>query len=185
MDNNYVAPVDHGVLSTTGSVAIGSAAQGVKAAANTWGVTTVTTAVIGGALGALVIGGIAALTPIGFVGVAILGGLGALGGAAAGGITGGTTIAPFLAAIGGAFGLAKGGVDAFDQVKAEKGAANVMQAQVAAYKAQAQAQAYAAANDNKYNFPAHGSAMNPALASIQADSAQAMGSVAAQGLQRA
>jgi hypothetical protein len=104
-----------------------------------------------------------------------------LAGVAGGGLVGGAVAflaAPIAAIVGGGHGA----VQATKRVAMENGAAKELAAQVEIYKAQAQS----ASNDNnKYNFPAQGSAMNPAMASIQADSAQAFGPVAGQSLQRA
>ena len=179
-DTNNVAPVNHGVLSTTGTVAIGTAGGAIKSTLKValWCIGIGVVVGVLAATGVLPIasmasGGVASAfwgTMLKVVaGTVVGGGLGAV--VAAG-------LAPFAAT----FGAGKGALNASHRVSQEKGAANVLQAQVSAYQAQAQA---AAANDNKYNFPAQGSPMNPAMASIQADSAQGFGPVAGQGLQRA
>ena len=170
MDNMNVAPIDHGVLSTTGSVAAGAVGSGIKNGAIGWGIGTIGSALIGGLIGAFGFGAILTSWPV-------------LLGVVAGGLIGSTIVGPFIGAIGASVGAVTGSAHALNQVKAEKGAASVLQAQVAAY--QAQTQAYAPANDNKYSLPEQGSAMNPASASIQADGAQTFGPINAQGLQRA
>jgi hypothetical protein len=165
-DMNNVAPVNHGVLSTTGNVALGAAGGALKTGFTSAALWTIGATVIGGGVAALI-----ALSPLAI-------GLGIVGGGILGLFTSG-----FAGVIGSAIGGVKGASRSVQRVNAEQGAANVLQAQVAAYQAQAMAQA--PANDNKYNFPAQGSAMNPAMASIQADSAQGFGPIAGQGLQRA
>lgn len=95
-------------------------------------------------------------------------------------------------------GFFTGGAKAAEQVNQEKGAAQAMQAQVEAYKAQAAAEAMTFAanaraqqqpapaaqpvatcpitiNANKYNLPEQGSPMNPAPATIQCRTAQGQG----------
>lgn len=158
-----VAPVDHGVLSSTGAVVTGTA-TGIFSSVGKTAMYT-----IGGfaLLGLLVGSGFlpaafGLLAPIlgpsaGSVGSTILYtlGFGALGVGAS------VVAAPVAGLIGGS----KGATNAVHRVSAEKGAANAVQAQVAAYKAQAQAEAaIASANaaSAKYNFPAQGDAMNPA-----------------------
>lgn len=172
MQNEYAAPVDHGVLSATGAVAAGTVGGGLKSGFKTalW-----------------TIGGFATVGLL--IGTGILPGLLALGGATAGvwpvigytlgGAALGAALSPFTGTLGAMFGAGKGALNAAQRVSDEKGASQAMQAQVAVY----QAQAMAASNDNKYNFPPQGSAMNPAgttIGSIQRD-----GVMAGQQLQRA
>ncbi len=183
-NNNYVAPVDHGILSSTGAVAGGAAVGFLKN-----GLTTLAWCVgIGIVVGALAATGVLPMASLFGGGELAAGFLPLIGkilvGSAVGGLAG-TAVGMVGGTITSAVGAVTGAGRALDQVKAEKGAANVVQAQVAAYRAQAQAQAYAAANDNsnKYNFPVHGSAMNPAMASIQADSAQNDGPINGRNLQ--
>lgn len=182
MDNMNVAPINHGVVSATGTVAAGTAGGFVKSGLKTmaWFIG------IGAVVGALAMTGLLPLGAI-FTGSAGAGGaiastLGFLGNAALGGLLGGTVASlvsiPF-GGIGAAFGALKGGSHAYRQVKLEQGAANAMQAQVAVY----QAQAIAASNDNKYNFPAQGTQFNQAGSTVNA--MQADGRVDGMQLQRA
>jgi hypothetical protein len=102
-----------------------------------------------------------------------------------GGALVGLLTSPFAGVIGGAVGGLLGAGKSVNRVSAEKGAANALQAQVSAYKAQAQAEAIAASNDNqKYDsFPAQGSPMNQAGTTV--NSMQADGRVSGMQLQRA
>src|SRR6185369_5969483 len=92
MDNGYIAPVDHGVLSTTGSVAVGT----VGGAARSIGKTALWCIGIGAAVGLLWATGllpaaVAALTPAAGTGAAgaSLGSLGTwIGGTVAGAVVG-------------------------------------------------------------------------------------------------
>lgn len=171
MANEYVAPINHGVASTVATTAGGIATGGLK-----------------GGIGGWLLGGLIPLVAAG-VGIAFIGFATApaiLGSIAVGAI--GLVSSYFGSTVGGAIGAGvgswKGGSRAIDQVKIEKGAATELQAQVDAYKYQALANARAS-NDNRYNFAAQGTAMNAAAPQIDASSAQTMGTVAAQQLQRA
>lgn len=182
MDNMNVAPINHGVVSATGTVAAGTAGGFIKGGLKTmaWFI------LVGGVVGALAMTGILPLGGL-FVGSAAAGGaiastLGFLGNAALGTVLGGAVASLIAIPFGGisaALGALKGGSHAYQQVKLEQGAANVMQAQVAAY----QAQAIAASNDNKYNLPAQGTRFNQADTNISA--MQADGRVNGVQLQRA
>ena len=75
----------------------------------------------------------------------------------------GVPAALVAAPLAGLVGGGKGAIHATHRVSAEKGAANAVQAQVAAYQAQAQAEAIAAsAPAAKYDFPPQGAPMNQA-----------------------
>lgn len=172
-NNDYVAPVDHGVLSATGSVALGTAGGAVKS----FGKTMLWSIGICAAAGAILAATFASGGTLGVISGPLLAGLGGgIGGAILGLIPG-----SFLGPITGLFGAGKGALETHQRVSQEKGLAQSMKMQVAAY----QAQAMAANNDNKYNFPAQGSAMNPASTRIMADLAQDMGTLQGQQLQRA
>lgn len=178
------APVNHGVLSSTGNVVGGTVVGGVKSGVKTYITTTLVCAALAAGITLLSIatGGVSGFFALGtvsnVVGQTLL--FGTLGG-----LVGAAVIAPFTSIFGGLFGAVKGGSDAADRVRNEKGAANVVQAQVAAYKAQAQAEALGASNDNqRYNsFPAQGSPMNQAGSTVNA--MQADGRVDGMHLQRA
>ena len=141
-DMNNVAPVNHGVLSATGNVAVGTVGGAVSSALKValWcigigvvvGVLAATgvlpiAAAVGGAGG----GGVASAfwgTMLKVVaGTVVGGGLGAVLAA---------VLSPFAAT----FGAGKGAINASHRVSQEKGAANVLQAQVSTYQAQAQAE---------------------------------------------
>ncbi len=175
-----VAPVNHGVMSTTGSVALGTAGGALKSV----GKVAMWCIGIGAALGVMASLGwlgsiVGALTLDG----AITGGisigkvlLGLVGGAAVG-----TGAAALLSVPSAVIGASKGAAQSHERVMAEKGAAHQMQAelQVARY------QAMAASNDNKYNLPEQGAAMNMAMPKIEASSIERSGTLAEQQLQRA
>lgn len=188
MEENYAAPIRHSGLSAAGSTAAGAVGGGLKTGLKTYGTTVIATAVIGAVLGVLIATGGFGLFAVGtgMLGTAFWGGI---GGGLLGGLGGALVIGPFAGMFGGLFGAAKGGSHAAHRVREETGAAQVLDAQVQAYQAQALAgqsapmNIYAPSNDNKYNFPAPGTPMNPALASIQADSVQNQGRLGAQQLQ--
>lgn len=179
-DYGYVAPVDHGVLSSVGSVTTGVLGGAAKAFGKTmlW--------VVGGAaaLGFLWAGGIfaaagalmsgagltTALANIG-IGSGVLGALGM-------GVLG-TVVGSFTGAFTGVYGAGKGVLDAKDRVSMEKGQARAMEMQMAAY------QSMAAANDKNYGFPPQGHAKNPATASLDGSSLAYDGTMAGRQLARA
>lgn len=162
MEQQNVAPVDHGVLSATGNVALGTAGG----AASSMGKTAlyaiggfallgflVGTGALGGALALFGTGAGSVLSTIGYT----------LGFGAFLGVPAALVAAPLAGLVGGG----KGAINATHRVSAEKGAANAVQAQVAAYQAQAQAEAIAAAASAqapaaKYDFPPQGAPMNQA-----------------------
>lgn len=159
MEQQNVAPVDHGLFSATGNVALGTAGG----AASSMGKTAlyaiggfaflgflVGTGALGGALALFGSGAGSVLSTIGYT----------LGFGAFLGVPAALVAAPLAGLVGGG----KGAVHATHRVSAEKGAANAVQAQVAAYQAQAQAEAIAAsaAPTAKYDFPPQGAPMNPA-----------------------
>lgn len=172
MEQQNVTPVNHGVLSSTGTVAIGTAggaAKGAVKAGAGWIVgLTVLGSIVGAGIFTLATGGVGGLLP------AIMFG-------ATGGLVTGIFSSPFAGVIGAAVGGVMGAGKSVRQVSAEKGAANTVKAQVAVY--QAQAEAMAASNDNKYQFPPQGSRMNQAGSTVNA--MQADGRVDAMQLQRA
>ncbi len=178
-NNEYVAPVNHGVLSATGNVAVGTVGGALKSTAK-----MIMWCVGGGAvLGVLAFTG---LLPLGAIAGA-LGSTGAwslvgniVGGTVVGGLIG-ATIAAVASPIAAVFGAGKGVLNSAERVSQEKGAARMMEAQMAVYQAQAAAQGNGA---SKYNFPAQGSSMNPASARIQNDSVQNFGAMNAPELQR-
>ncbi len=142
MENMNVAPIDHGIASASVTT-VSEAGRGTFNGFKTGGLWV----------------GLA--SAVGF-GVAAFSGVGALGLIALGIAGIGATL--FSAGAGSVIGAAKGTYNGVNRVRQEQGAANVMQAQVAAY----QAQAIAAANDNKYNFPAQGSQFNEAGSTVNA-----------------
>lgn len=171
-----VAPVNHGVMSTTGSVALGTAGGALKSV----GKVAMWCIGIGAAVG--LVWGAGLLPVVGLAGSFSLpaGFWSGIGGALLG-VLGGGVAAVGLAPLAGALGAGKGALESHERVMAEKGAAQQMQAelQVARY------QAMAASNDNKYNLAAQGSAMNPAASQIQLKSVQMDGPISGTQLHRA
>ena len=171
MQNDYVAPVDHGVLSSTGNVAIGTVGGAMK----TFGKVALWCLGIGAVLGGL--GGAGVLTPI-FAAIGSVGGVEiglttakVIGGTLLG-LAGGGLAAAFLSVPSALFGAGKGAVNTSERVSQEKGAARAMEMQLAAY------QSMAANNESKYNLPAQGSRMNPAMAQIDGSTLNRAGTVA-------
>ena len=171
-DFETINPVKHGVFSTAGNVGGGIFGGGVMSMSKTvlWGLG------IGAAVGSALLVTLA-------IGTFSTGGLlfaGTVGAVSGGGI--GTLVGALVSPLTGLFGATKGGFEARDRVRMENGAARVMEAQMQLMRAQAM---NPAVNDNKYNFAAQGSAMNPASTRIQADSALAIGTLQSQQLARA
>ena len=181
-------PINHSTISAAGATVAGAGAGAIKSSLYSVAAWFVGLTAVGALVGfAIATGGIGAagiagfLTSGGFLGTAIGGIVGLVGAAA-------TWYVPAIA--GGGYGAISGGSRAATRVDNERGAATVLQAQVDAFKAQAEAVASApkyAANDNKYNLPPQGDAMNPASAKINtgADNAQLQGALANAELQRA
>lgn len=182
MQNEMPNPVNHGVLSTTGTVAAEAGAGGLKgmlggavaipafigAGAGIWalysGVTTVlaaAAAVPAGAVGAAAAAATAgAITTgiLGAIGTAALWTLGTTAVVAIGGTFLG--IIPAIAGLGAIFGLAKGASNGASRVSQEQGAANQMSAQISAMQAQAAMAMSAPVPENKYNLPPRTSSLN-------------------------
>jgi hypothetical protein len=199
-NDEQIIPVRHSTLSGVGSTAAGTVGGAVKGSIKAAALWIVGFAVVGALLSVMITtGALPAILGMELAKVAAVEAgkvtLGSIVGSAA--ITGicagvvGALTSGFPAVFGGLFGGVKGGAHAAERVSKEKGAATVLDAQVAAYQAQSgigQTNVYTAplaTNDNKYNFPAQGSSMNMAGSSIQADSAQNLGLVDGQQLQRA
>jgi hypothetical protein len=194
MEQKYVAPIDHGVVSATATTAFEASKSGLKGMVK--GLFSGT--IIGGAL-AGELAGILSLT----AGIASLGALGTtatIGGVLLGAVSSTLTFAaigatvgtlamflPFISgpllALGMGIGLVKGTSRGVERVSQERGAANELNAQVAAYQAQAMAQAPANDNKDKYGFAPQGSHMNPAGSTVSA--MQADGTLAGQQLSAA
>lgn len=159
-NNDYVAPIDHGALSATGSVAVGTAGGAVKSIGKTalWCIAIGAAVGLTGGLGLL--SGLAAESGAGLV-IGAKAIFGALAGALGGGV-----VAAGLAPIVGAVGAGKGAMDSHKRVNMERGAAREMQAQLSAYRA-------VAASQPAYNpYPQQGTQYNPAgncIAGIQND----------------
>jgi len=180
-NDGYVAPVNHGVLSATGSVAVGAAGGALKSFGKTmlWvagGIAAVTFLAAGGffaAGGALVSGaGLAAAAGNISVGTGLLSGL-------LSGLFVGVPVAAFTGAFSGIFGAGKGALEAKERVSMEKGTARAMEMQLAAY------QSMAAANEKTYNLPAQGTRYNAAPSQINASSVNRTGTMVEQQLARA
>ena len=180
-DVGYVAPVDHGVLSSAGSVTTGFLGGAAKAFGKTmlWvagGIAAFTFLYAGGFFAA-------ASTLLSGAGLAAAGGqisagVGLISSLLVGGLIG-VPVAAFTGAFSGVVGAGKGAIDAKNRVAMEKGAARSMEMQLEAYNAMT------ASNDNKYNLPQQGSRMNPAMAQIDASTADRNGTMVGQQLARA
>jgi hypothetical protein len=166
-NNEYVAPVDHGVLSSTGSVAVGTAGGILKSVGKMALWTVGICSLIGAAIGvSLATGG------AGFLAGPIAAGFGG----ALLGVIPGALAAVFLSGPTAMVGAGKGASNAYERVSMEKGMAHSMQMQV---------QAARAMNDNrKYDFPQQGSPMNQASSNVQASSIESLGQMAGQNLAR-
>ncbi len=171
MQDETIMPVRHTTLSGVGATTAGTVGGAATGALKGY----LGTMLVAGALGAVGLAfAFAGAGLLGIIGGAVLG-FG--GGAAVSAFIGG----PLVATINGLVGGVKGGLNSAERVYHEKGTATIMDAQVAAAYAQQAAAANININtgaygaDNKYNFPAHGSAMNQASSSIQASTAEAQG----------
>lgn len=186
-DVGYVAPVDHGVLSSAGSVTTGFLGGAAKAFGKTMMWVVGGAALIGflwgggffAAAGSLLAGSTAASSGVLATALSNISvGWGLVSGIA-GGLFVGAPIGAVTSAFTGAYGAGKGALDAKNRVSMEKGQARAMEMQLEAYRSMA------AANDNKYNLPAQGTRMNPAMAQIDAASADRSGTLVGQQLARA
>ncbi len=196
MQNEMPTPVDHGVLSATGTVAAEAGSSGLKGmlggalalpvitgglfglTALYWNVSTLLAGAT--AVGSTMTAGAIATGALSAVGwAAVFTGIGAVVSLAAI-----TTVIPAIAGLGAIFGLAKGASRGAGRVSQEQGAANTLQAQVSAMQAQAMAMNAAPVDARpKYNFPPQGDMMNPAGSSIS--NVQRDGVIADRGLQLA
>lgn len=178
MQNETINPVRHSTLGTVSGTTLGAVGGGLKSGAKTLGYLAIGGAVIGGLIGAGVFGAVGvggwaiAQTLAGVVGGGLVGGLAGL----------------FAAPIAGGIGAVTGGSRAATRIREEKGAANMLDAQLSAYQAQALASQQAttiyaptAANNN---YPS-ASTMNQAGSQIQAATAQDLGTINGMQLQRA
>lgn len=183
MSNETINPIPHSALGTVSGTTLGAVGGGLKGVGKALLYGVALGAIIGGAWGVGLLGFAATAAGIsgGTVGWTVLG---VLGGGLLGGVLG-TAVAPAT----GIIGTVKGGSNAASRIRAEKGAANMVDAQLQAYQAQAYAAAAApttvyaptAANNNY----ATASTMNQAGTKIQADSAQDLGTINGMQLQRA
>ena len=172
--DDMVVPVHHSTISGVSATAVGGIKGAIKGGIGGYLTTTLLCVAAGAAICA------------GPMGWSLLPGI--IGGGFLGGLAATVVIAPTVGTLTSIIGAARDGSHAAHRVYLEKGSATMLDAQVAASQAQAsmQTNVYAGPGaDNKYNFPAQGSALNPALSSVQADSAQAQGVVSGQQLQRA
>jgi hypothetical protein len=180
-NDGYVAPVNHGVLSATGSVAVGAAGGALKSFGKTmlWvagGIAAVTFLAAGGffAAGTALVSGAGLAAAAGNISV----GSGLVAGLLTGGLIG-VPVAAFTGAFTGIFGAGKGAIEAKNRVSMEKGTARAMEMQLAAY------QSMAAANEKTYNLPAQGTRFNAAPSKIDASTADHNGTMVSQQLARA
>jgi len=180
MTNETINPIHHSTLGGATQAAAGVAGGAAKGAAKGW-LGTMGVFILGGALIGFLVGtaGIGTLAT-GAIAGPIIGGL--LGGVA------GWVPSQLGGGLGAILGGLKGGSNAANRVREEKGAANMLDAQLSAYQAQAQAMQqattiYAPSAANNNSFPA--STMNQAGTRIQADTAQNLGTINGLALQRA
>jgi hypothetical protein len=209
MKNEPITPIDHGFFSGSATTiaesgkggfwtAIKGAFIGAAAFFGFWTVGGATVGAIAGAAGAgiAIITGFAAAPTFGagLLAFAAATGVCAVAGGSLGAVLGaisGITGAFAGTVIGGVIGLGGGALHGMHKVGQEKGAAQAVQAQLEAYKAQLAAmeniaKASRPANDNKYNFPPQGDALNQAPTNIKVgrDSAELQGKAAATDLQQ-
>lgn len=191
MQNENINPIRHSALGTVSGTAIGAVGGGIKSGVKTWVYTAAITALAFGATAAVVAftGGLgtgAAALTFGTISNALANfvGFGLVGGA-----VGGLVVGPALGVFGGAIGTVRGGTQAASRIRDEKGAANMLDAQLQAYQAQAYAASAApttvyapSAANNNY---ATASTMNQAGTKIHADTAQDLGTINGMQLQRA
>lgn len=188
MSNENIMPVRHGLISGTATTAA-ETGKGALQGMVKGGLIGI--AVMAG-LGALVFGGaafgitLAATTGLSALTVGAITGGAVLVGALSGGVAGIFSGGPLAAGIGTVFGTVFGVKRGVDKVGNELGAATMLDAQLAAYQAQAYAaqQAttiYAPSAANNNNFPS----MHQAGSRIQADTAQNLGTINGMQLQRA
>lgn len=140
-NNEYVTPVNHGVLSASATTAFEATKSGLKGMVTGLFSGTVIGATLGavGALGfGLMTGSVVTLAGLGAIGASVLG-AGVIGAAVG-------TVAMFippvgmaLVGLGTAIGLVKGTSKGMERVSQERSAAEMVNAQVQAYKAQAMA----------------------------------------------
>lgn len=179
MQNEYIAPVDHGVLSTTGNVAAGTAGGALKAVGKVALWSLAIGAVVGGLWGA------GLLTPVfaALAGSATTGAIALTTGKVLGGIAvgllGGGIVAAALSAPAAMVGASKGASHASERVALERGAAKMMEIEMAANIGAL------STGNNGQGFAPQGSRMNMARPQIQAATAQDMGTLQTQQLVRA
>lgn len=150
MSQETITPTNHGVIGAAGHTVAGAAGGAVKSGLKGIGYT----ALIFGAVGAAWATGGLSLLGGGLSATVFHGVLGGLGGA----LIGGALIGPFVGMFTGTYGAAKGGSEAAQRVREEKGAANMVKAQLQAMQFEAlnnrgttNIYAPTASNDNKYD----------------------------------
>jgi len=176
MREEEIVPVRHGALSAFGTKAEGAASQGVRV-----GLRSALNWIAGFAAVGVMVGVLIATS--GFTAVAGVGEIAAWGlgtGVASGLIGVGTS--GFPAILGGLFGLGKGYMQGRERVNMERGAAQMMDMEIA----NAQMQMMAAAQQPRQTgTPAQGTRYNQAAATVDAGSLARDGVIAGQQLQRA
>jgi hypothetical protein len=169
MRNEEIVPVRHGTMSAFGTrtaETVGGGFMGAAKGALYW---IAGLAIAGAVAGAMIAGGVAAAGVIGW----------SVGLGAAGAVLG-TLTATFPAVLGGLFGAGKGYQQGRQRVNMERGAAQMMDMEIA----NAQMQMMAAAQQPRQTgTPAQGTRYNQAASTVQADSAARDGILAA-GQQR-
>lgn len=176
MREEEIVPVRHGALSAFGTKASQAAGQGVRT-----GLRSALNWIAGFAAVGVMVGVLIATS--GFTAVAGVGQIAAWGlgtGVASGLIGVGTS--GFPAVLGGLFGLGKGYMQGSERVNMERGAAQMMDMEIA----NAQMQMMAAAQQPRQTgTPAQGTRYNQAAATVDAGSLARDGVIAGQQLQRA
>lgn len=170
MRNEVIAPINHGVLSTASTTAVEAGKSGLAGLLKGAGLGFLGSI----AVGALVVGGVGLAA--GLLMAPVLGATTILSGLTLGAGIGsvvGLVAAPFGgiqlgAGLGTLIGGFKGASRGLERVGQERGAANMLSAQVDAYKAQNQPQTvvYAPSASNHQSFPAQGSPMNQAGSTV-------------------
>jgi hypothetical protein len=180
MQNETIMPVRHGLISGTATTAA-ETGKGALTGLVKGGLIGLGTMA---ALGALALGGATLALGGGFAWAVGLGLVGALGG----GITGLSIGGPLAAGIGTLVGTVFGAKHGIDKVSNERGAATMLDAQLAAYQAQAMASQQAttiyAPSAANHNY-AGASTKNQAPLSIQGGTGVDMGAINGMQLQRA
>ncbi len=181
MQNDNINPIHHGAFSKATGTVTGAAGGAIGTAGKAVGSTLLFSTLAGAGI-AVAIGLTGGLAAGGFLTTMLFNAvIGSLSGAVVGMVA-----SPVVGGIGAWVGAVKGGSNAATRIRNEQGAANMVDAQLSAYQAQAYAASAApttvyapsAANNN---YPT-ASTMNQAGTKVQADSAMDLGTINGQQL---